>query len=375
MTLVADSSQGCPATPGDGWMTAGCSGAENLHTKNDHKDKSMGTSTWTASRCVAAAVLLCTLSAAQAATVAISNAAFAATYVRDCRSSPLVTNPDRCEASPLPTAFDNTMRDTQEMMVLGGTVASVQTSLPHGIVAGEASRSYIDATGAAGELVLRQGAFSRSYSRVSGHSLGLQSFGYSGADESRTIQNVLTFDANVIPNAVLRTPGAGGNWLAPVVYMRTRVSVFSLLVDSFDYDPLIPIEVQNIGFKAQAAAAFGYRLEGEINTYEGIVASGHTTQLDFNVEAGRYYFVESYLGLWARFGGTLDSTHTFRSTLGAINDSGSFVADQGASFTAAAPLAEPLRLVASLTVPEPSTLAVAALGLALMGVAGRRRRG
>jgi len=95
------------------------------------------------------------------------------------------------------------------------------------------------------------------------------------------------------------------------------------------------------------------------------------------MENGRYYFVESYLGLWARFGGWMDATHTFSNTLGRTNGSGAFIAD-ATGFSAAAPLQDPVVSVfGSVTQPHavvsaPGTLASVLLALGLLGVLRRR---
>ncbi len=316
---------------------------------------------------------------ASAVPTAISNAAFAATYVRDCRSpaaqAAASTTPDRCEA-----ALDSTGQpifrpiiEQNSQTTIGGTSAATAATNPIGSHGGKTTSSSIDASGAAGVLVLKQGAFAGDYARVSGHSVGLQSFQYTGTTpEVRSVHNVLDFSSNVTPTHVLDNPGdADLGTTNASVYATTRVTVFSLLASSFDYDPDtgIAFEPQSIGFWSQASTRADFRLEGEVLN-QGITASGTATDIDFTVEAGRYYFIESYLGLWARFGGELDATHTFTSTLGEKDGTGTFVAD-ASEFTAAAALAAPIVINAG-NVPEPATLALT--GLAFAALLGQRRR-
>ena len=337
---------------------------------------------------VITAALSVLATAAQAAPVAISNAAYAATFVRDCRSTTnFSATPDRCEVNGQfgqgPTGGSpSTLKEVRENMALGGTTASTAATLGLGIAATPsgplATQSAIDASGAAGTLLLRQAAASGTdYSRVSGHSLGLQSFLFSGTDgEVRTIENVFDFVASVTPNADFSTPGATGSIYDPVVWAKTRVTVFSLSTASFLFDDSLGFEVQSDGFHVQAEGLTDYRLEGEINDV-GITTSGRTTRLDFTMESGRYYFVETYLGLWARFGGWMDATHTFSNTLGRIDAGGVFVAD-AAGFSAAAPLEKPVVSVfGSVTKPHavvsaPGTLVSVLLALGLLGVLRRR---
>lgn len=315
-----------------------------------------------------------------AAPVSVSNAAYAASFVRDCRSLGNLGNvPDRCEVngdfSQAPGV--STLKEIQETLVLGGTATSAQATNPLGIVGGQATRSNIDASGAAGQLVLKQGAFADEYARVSGHSLGLQSFLYDGTGSNRlTISNTLTFTSNVAPSADLMAPIAD-----PTVYGRARVSVFSMLVDALTYDTGIGFSslVQTTGFKDAAATTAGgdYRLDAE---WESVgFSAGETVFVDIALEVDRYYFVESYLGLWALFGGEIDSTNSFVSQLGTtVDDGGSPVFLPGLAATGLTPSAgsdTPLVIVTAVgTVAEPGTLAMGMLSLALL-VWSRARRG
>lgn len=327
-------------------------------------------------------VLLLGGAAAQAAPVNISNAAFAGTYVRDCRSPAAIaggaTSPDRCEVTN--DFIGAPIIERQEQLTLGGTGASVTAT--HALSRSGANRTHstIDASGEAGVLALHQAAFtSTPYARTSGHSLGLQSFLYTGAGETRTLQSLFDFTSNVTPNTELGAGGASGSLLDPVVYARTAITVFSLSAAMFAYDDAdtangVFSTMQAEGFAAQAAlTGADYRLEGQVIT-EGITTPGVAAEVTVTLEDGRYYFVNTYLGLWALFGGNIDASHTLTSTWGRMVGS-TFVADNS-GLAAADELANPVIIVTSEggTVPEPASWATALLAVALLG-ATRRRAG
>src|SRR4051812_11256605 len=90
---------------------------------------------------------------ASAIPTAISNAAYAATYVRDCRSPAAQaagsTTPDRCEAA-LDGAGNPIFRpiiEQNSQMTIGGTTAATAATNPIGMHGGEVTRSSIDASG------------------------------------------------------------------------------------------------------------------------------------------------------------------------------------------------------------------------------------
>lgn len=320
----------------------------------------------------------CGATLASAAPVAMQNGAYAGTFVRDCRSAAAIaagsTTPDRCEVTGL---FGGTFRESQEQAMLGGFTASATATDPLGASGWGTTRSWIDASGAAGLLTLKQGAFTATdYARSSGHSLGLQSFFYDGTGPTtRRIENILDFSASVTPGD-FGLPSSG-SWLDPAVFAKTRVSVFSLNLSQLIYDPDAGFNVQETGFWEQAMnAGYGdFRMEAQAFN-DPITSSGTPTYLDFTMEAGRWYFVESYLGLWARFGGQLDATHTFTTQLGEIGADDQFLAStEGLDFSDPSKTPTNIRNNngdVTINVPEPGTLMLAGLSLGLLG--WRRRR-
>jgi len=307
------------------------------------------------------------MSAAQA--LMISNAAYAAAYVRDCRSAAAIaagsTSPDKCvEMSSDPaTGFGNTLVQRSENAAFGGYYASGWASNPLGIVGGQASGSSIDASGTAGTLILKQGAFSStSYARVSGQSVGLQSFYFDGSGPAvRTVAGNLDFSASHLMsqdnfNAASNTPAN---------LIQGGITVFSLTAAAFDYTPASGVPYF---WPVAADAGAGYREEASLSFNE-VLSPTLSLSLSFTPEAGRYYFVESRLGLWAKFGATLDATHTFKTTLGVTDSTtGAFIASTE-GFTAAAALSNPAGIPA---VPEPSTWLMSLGGLVVL--LGRVRR-
>jgi hypothetical protein len=300
----------------------------------------------------------------------ISNAAYAGAFVRDCRSAAAVAGgsmlPDKCvEFSSDPaTGFAGTLKQQAENASFGGYTASVAATNSLGIVGSNASGSTVDASGAAGTLVLKQGAFSSTgYARVSGQSVALQSFYFDGTGPAaRTVSGSLDFVAsNLMSQAAFNA-----NTSAPGNLIQGGITVFSLTAASFDYTPAG-------GVPSFAAAAFetgaGYRDEAGVFSAE-VLASPYSFNLSFTAEAGRYYFIESRLGLWSKFGATLDATHTFKTTLGVTDLTTGLFTPSTEGFAAAAALANPVGIPSA--VPEPATWLLALGGLAV--VAQRRLR-
>lgn len=318
-----------------------------------------GTSSVIAVRCGAA--LFCAFSlAAPVQAVLISNAAVAGYYLRDCRSAAAratgASAPDKCIDSGYGADFSDTMIATGYDAAYGGYMSGIVTHSPLGVVGGVHSGGSVDASGSFGTLVLKQGALtSTPYARVSAHTFALQSFGWDGTgDATRRLHIALDFTALGLSDSAAFEASTSAASIA-----QLAVHVFSLATPSFDYTPDPFYAGDPLDFTTQAAVTgTDYRLEGEQDITEVLVAP-LASSLTVTMEAGRYYFIDSWIGVWAKFGGSIDAWHTM--TVGFADTTG---------LLPAAPSDEPVH-ISEGSVPEPGTLLLA--GLALAAVVRTRR--
>lgn len=298
-------------------------------------------------------------SVANAAPIQIANAAYTAVTVRDCRSAA-----DRAAGSTTPTRcndytgtdMDGTIVDQRFDSQYGGVKASMKTLNPLGY----GTQGSIDASGAAGTLVIKQAAVSNTpYARVSTQAIALQSFTWDGSgDANRAIGGHLDFDATY-----LKEPFTFDPW-EPGSRVLASISVFSLASDSFSFDPLLNYQPD---FEWAASQRSDYLHHG-FDYYQWL-DDPLDWAIEFSMEQDRTYFVEAYFSIWAKYGAEVDAMNTFTASVGSIADDGTFFANtQGIQF--AAPLDDPIEL--GNTVPEPSTLAL--FGIALAGLTGRWNR-
>lgn len=286
----------------------------------------------------------------------VANAASTQFVVRDCRSAAAIaagqTTPDRCIGdSVFPAPFGKVVEQGSSARTASLTSAITATS-SLGIAGGNITRAYVDGSSAPGLFTLSQGTFSGTpYARVSSFSDVVQSYYFSGAGPTRrTINTHFDFTADN-----LRTFNDFQNSAVAASAVQAIVWVFSLPVSTFDCPEGCG------GMYAQAASSSaGYKLD--TSWEEDFTDSSHGAAFDVDMEAGRYYFLESYVFTFAKFGAAVDATHTFKSELGITDASGVFTR----SLLGLTP-------AATATVPEPggASLVVGAL-LALL-FAGRHR--
>lgn len=320
-------------------------------------------------RSIATALTLAAAASLQAAPITLSNAAFGATYARDCRSAAAIaagsTTPDLC--NEVTGTFGGTLKEVRQDASYGGVTASTHATNALAQTANGVTRSSVDASGTAGVLALKQGAYSGTpYARVSSQASALQSFTWDGTGASlRTISGALNF---VTSNSTTRALFNAAT-TTPASLIQGAISVFSLGSDSFDVDAGA-LGTGRPCFECDASARGDYIAEVD-QFFADAPSSPLNWLMDFHMVAGRTYFVEAWFGVWAKFGAEIDATHTFTASLGSRDDSGNFVAGiQG--LTPSAPSGNAVNI--GNTVPEPGSLALALLaGLGLLGKSRARR--
>jgi hypothetical protein len=308
-----------------------------------------------------ACLLACLAAPALATPLAISNAAYAGTYVRDCR-----TGAERTAGSPTPSlcddnlgTFAHTLVDMRYDANYGGLTAATATLSP--LAAG--THGSVDASGTPGTLALHQSTFTNTtYARASSQVEALQSFTWDGTGSAhRAISGHLDFSSSSLTDSA----GFGAALTTPSSFVQASINVFSLTGASFEYDdantgtPLFDASAAALPDYANAAASF----------FESSTGAALDWTLEFDLVTGRTYYVDAWFGVWAKFGAGIDASHTFSATLGRLDANGQF--EQSL---------DGLQLAAPSdhgshngnTVPEPSGIAL--LMLALGCVLFQRRR-
>jgi hypothetical protein len=282
--------------------------------------------------------------------VEISNGAFTGIFYRDCRSAAAKaagsTVPDMCEVNG---DYGNTLIGQNWSNSLGGSSSSTSAAPGSPPTMGSlVSKSSVTVSDTLGGLTIKQQAYSGTpYTRVSSQSTALQSYHWDGSGSAqRSVTGSLDF--TTFGSLPFDSNGTG-----PATLVEGYVSVYSLATSSFDFEPA---DAAVGSYELSAKIRADYRSEA-LDSQTGL-SSPYQFGVSFTMQAGRTYFVESWLGVFVRYGGWGDASHTFKVNL-----------DDVEGLTAAAPLDAPL-VVSS--VPEPATAALYLGGLLLL--AGRLLR-
>lgn len=296
-------------------------------------------------------------SATYASTIAVSGGVGIATGLRDCRSSPTLSLPDRC-FGPSPD-FSGTLRPSPSD-VSAGLAAGAFVTNPLGIsslgrTGGVAVRSATDTE----TPFISFGAFtSLPYARATAFGTAIQGYSWDGTGPvDRTFDADMTF-TSTDPRDFNSPDSAPG----PYSIGSLAVTIFSLATPTFDaHDTQEPLPGGDACFLGtfDPDTCLGGRSDYQQLTFNQVFAGPGTSplsvSLDFSLDASRYTFVDVFVQTAARFGASFDAQSTVVTSFDSL---------QGLT-----PLAA--------WVPEPSTLPLVGLTLATVFVASacRKRRG
>ncbi|MES2319455.1 MAG: PEP-CTERM sorting domain-containing protein [Pseudomonadota bacterium] len=311
--------------------------------------------------CLLSALLIAATSVS-AAPLAIGNGAYAGTYVRDCRTAAA-----RAAGSPTPnlcdeatSTFSNTLVDMRYDANYGGLSAAMSTIHPYAT----GTAGSVDAAGTPGSLLLNQATYSTtSFARASSQAEALQSFTWDGTGSShRALSGRLDFSATNLADRA----GFTAALTSPSNLVQASLEVFSLETGSFEIDTAFGGRPD---FAAQASVRADFSSEAA-QFYEEAPAAGLDWLLEFDMVMGRTYYMDAWFGLWAKFGASIDASHSMRATLGQLQADGSFVASLEGLHLAAA---SDDGIHEGNTVPEPSGSALLLLALGCVAVLRRQR--
>ncbi len=291
------------------------------------------------------------LGAAEA--VPVSNGVQVDFVVRDCRSEAVAASgsqvPDLClGTSGIPFVIGRVVEQGGSTF-LGALRGEIAPTSPLASSGGKSSRVYGDAGHELlGVSQLKVGVFTLPYARASVFVDAFQSYLYDGSGPtSRVLRHSVDVSADNLLSYddFLNSPVAATS-------IDSIVVVFSLDSPTFDFVG------GNFWDDAQSSGAdFRWEASYQTDYTDGVF----DTDLPLTLEAGRYYFVETYLFVVSKLGASLDGLHTFTASLGVIDNDGIFSRSLEG-------------LTPAQAVPEPSLLALCILGLVALSSSGLTRR-
>lgn len=251
---------------------------------------------------------------AQAVPISIANGVWSATMVRDCRSPGNFSDtPDRCMNSN----FLDTRRQYTELYLPGYTTAETYATHPFGVLGSQASGARVETTpGTLAPPVMHHGAFtSNSYARTSGNLLAVQGFNWDGTGDShRSLSINLDYSATHVTPSLNDLELTGSTDAASMLYAVVQVfsldtSMFQVESDAYAATPGACIFDFGL-IECLSATRSDFQLEDSalLRAFEDSAVL--TDELEFNMVAGRHYFIYLQSQALARFGAYMDATHT-----------------------------------------------------------------
>lgn len=299
-----------------------------------------------------AAILWCSVLAAEVSAAPISGFTVSSITTRDCRT-PLQIALDPGTPNTCINGIPGAVVESNLQFQIGNQLNTYTSQ--NALAANSLGTSTIALEGVAvpGVASLKAGSFSGTdYSMAKVFGEVVQGFQYTGATSSeRTIQISVSFSGSSV--------GSVADMFAvnqPLSSLDVGVVVFSSLASDFEYRP-----EADPWYQPLLSEDFVYETSW---TDSGGADGQLSASLSFTMVPGRTYFIDSWILAYAKFAASMDSTHTMLAEIG-VRDPQSGRFERSTT---------DLRLLSTGTVPEPATALLCLLALGSLGLASRRSR-